>query len=63
MSESFQKRQQFHLGLLYDLRESELITLTPIENDMPKFTMSSYMVEIEDFPVVIIAHTPVDRLV
>ena len=63
VNQSFQKRQEFHLGLLYELQDNENITFVPLENDMPNFTSSSYMVEIQDFPVVFIAQTPAHKLV
>lgn len=55
-----QKRQEFHLNLLYELQECKLIhEVILLETDIPNFTSSSYMIDVEDFPIMMIAQTPI----
>lgn len=63
MHQSLEKRKEFHLSLTYELTGLDQISVTPIENDIPYFTSTSYLLEVDNFNVTLIVKTPRHRFV
>lgn len=53
----------FHIGLYFQLTRFEDVSVTPVENDMPHFTFNSFIVEAQNFSVLVIVKTPSNGLV
>ncbi|KAK3917366.1 BRISC and BRCA1-A complex member 2 [Frankliniella fusca] len=58
ITESYEKRQEFHLKMLQNLSSTNNVSIKLLESDMPHFTSSTYIIEVNDYPILAIIQTP-----
>lgn len=58
VTQNYDRREEFHLNMLQNLTTLNDVSVKPLESDMPHFTSSTYMIEINDYPIIVIIRTP-----